>query len=111
MRQTLSLHAAALAVGVVALSGCAPTLPVLVHPVECPIAADQLAKRCAEPQAIADGATYGEVLQHYQLDRKALRDCAAHDRLLAEMIGLCQRAIQDYNARLDEINRHNAGKP
>ncbi|MDO9285520.1 MAG: hypothetical protein Q7U26_11520 [Aquabacterium sp.] len=101
----------AFAVALGALAGCAPTLPVVVAPINCPVPAEQLARRCQAPQAIANGATYGEVLQLHQLDRKALRDCAAHDQLLAEMIVQCQRTIQDYNDRLVEINRQISGKP
>ncbi|OGB08414.1 MAG: hypothetical protein A3E25_12520 [Burkholderiales bacterium RIFCSPHIGHO2_12_FULL_69_20] len=97
--------------GLHTLAGCAPTLPVVVAPINCPVSAEQLARRCQAPQAIANGATYGEVLQLHQLDRKALRDCAAHDRLLAEMIVQCQRTILDYNDRLVEINRRIADKP
>ena len=93
-----------------ALSTCAPTVPVVVQPIDCPISVDVLASRCAAPQTIANGATYGEVLLAHQLDRKALRDCAAHDQLLAEVILSCQSTIRDYNQRLTEINRANAAK-
>lgn len=103
--------AAAGVVGLALLAGCAPTLPVVVTPINCPVSAELLAQRCQAPQAIANGATFGEVLQLHQLDRKALRDCAARDQLLAEMIVQCQRTIQDYNDRLVEINRRIADKP
>lgn len=109
--QASSIRLAGLAAGLLALAGCAPTLPVVVAPINCPVPAELLAQRCQAPQAIANGATYGEVLQLHQLDRKALRDCAAHDQLLAEMIVKCQRTIQDYNDRLVEINRQISGKP
>lgn len=115
MRHPLRLQpvrrAAVLVAGLAVLSGCAPTLPVVVQPITCPVAAEVLARRCAAPQTIADGATYGEVLQAHQLDRKALRDCAAHDQLLAETIQQCQAAIQAYNDRLTELNRAIANKP
>ena len=94
-----------------ALSACAPTVPVVVQPIDCPVSAELLASRCAAPQALANGATYGSVLQAHQLDRKALRDCAAHDQLLAEMILRCQATIRDYNQRLAEINKAIAAKP
>jgi len=94
-----------------ALSACAPTVPVVVQPIDCPVSAELLASRCAAPQAIANGATYGTVLLAHQLDRKALRDCAAHDQLLADMILRCQSTIRDYNQRLAEINRAIAAKP
>lgn len=100
--------AAALLAAALALAGCAPTLPVLVEPIACPIDAALLARRCEAPQAIATGTTYGELLVLHQRDRQALRDCAAHDAALAGMVQACQRALADYNARLTEINRRNA---
>jgi len=91
-----------------ALAGCAPTLPVLVEPIGCPIDATVLARRCELPRTIPNGASYGDVLDLYQLDRKALRDCAAHDQAVAEMVQACQRTIQQYNDKLADINRRNA---
>lgn len=90
------------------LGGCAPTLPVLVEPIGCPIDATVLARRCELPRTIPNGATYGDVLDLYQLDRKALRDCAAHDQAVAEMVQACQRTIEQYNKNLADINRRNA---
>ena len=103
--------AAAGVVGLALPAGCAPTPPGGVTPINCPVSAELLAQRCQAPQAIANGATFGEVLQLHQLDRKALRDCAAHDQLLAEMIVQCQRPLQAYNDRLVEIHRRIADKP
>lgn len=94
-----------------ALAGCAPTLPVVVQPISCDISAEVLARRCAAPQLIPDGVSYGQVLQSYQTDRKSLRDCAAHDQLLADMIVACQGTIRQYNEKLVEINRTIANKP
>ena len=93
------------------LGACAPTVPVVVKPIDCPVSAEVLARRCAAPQAIADGISYGEVLQSYQLDRKSLRDCSAHDQLLAEMILACQATIKAYNDSLVDINRAISAKP
>ena len=94
-----------------ALSACAPTVPVVVQPIDCPVSAELLASRCAAPQTLANGATYGSVLLAHQLDRKALRDCAAHDQLLADVILRCQATIRDYKQRLAEINQAIAAKP
>ncbi len=101
---------AAVLVAAGALSGCAPTLPLLVEPLSCPIDAAVLARRCDAPQPIASGITYGELLLLHQRDRQALRDCAAHDAALAGMVQACQRAIEQYNAGLAELNRRNAEK-
>ncbi len=97
--------------GLAALGACAPTVPVVVKPIDCAVSAEVLARRCTAPQAITETSTYGEVLQSYLLDRKSLRDCAAHDQLLAEMILQCQATIKAYNDSLAEINRSIVGKP
>ncbi len=93
------------------LAGCAPTVPVVVAPVQCPDADAVLTQRCSAPQAIPDGATYGAVLELHQADRKALRDCAERHAALVQSALNCRKAVQDYNASLDEVNRRIANKP
>ena len=96
---------------IVAVLGCTRTVPVAVEPVGCPVTAEILAQRCEKPQPIADGATFGGMLQISELDRQALRDCAAHDRLLADIITKCRQALKEYNDRLSELNRKITNKP
>ena len=93
------------------LGGCAPTLPVIVKPVDCPVPADLLARRCDEPRPLPEGLSYADLIAIGIADRNALRRCALHDRLLADSIQACQKAIADYNDRLREINEKNAVKP
>jgi len=93
------------------LAGCAPTLPVVVAPVQCPDPAAVLTQRCSAPQAVPDEATYGAVLELHQADRKALRDCADRHAALVQSALNCQKAVQDYNASLVEVNRRIASKP
>jgi hypothetical protein len=93
------------------LGGCAPTLPVVVAPVQCPDPAAVLTQRCSAPQAVPDGATFGAVLELHQADRKALRDCADRHAALVQSALNCQKAVQDYNASLAEVNRRIANKP
>jgi hypothetical protein len=93
------------------LAGCAPTLPVVVAPVACPDPGTVLTQRCSAPQAIPDSATYGAVLELHQADRKALRDCADRHAALVQAAMNCQKAVQDYNASLVEVNRRIANKP
>jgi hypothetical protein len=90
------------------LSACAPTLPVIVQPVDCPVSAELLAQRCDEPRSLPDGLSYADLIAIGIADRYALRRCALHDRLLADSLQACQRAIQAYNATLREINAKNA---
>ena len=93
------------------LGGCAPTLPVIVKAIDCPVPADLLAQRCDAPRPVPDGISYADVIAIGIDDRKALQACAAHDKLLAAMILECQRTIKDYNERLVEINQKIATKP
>lgn len=106
-----ALHKAARWLIIVVLVGCTRTVPVVVGPVDCPVTAEILAKRCEAPQPLAAGATFGDVLRVSELDRKALRDCAAHDRLLTDIIAKCRQVLKEYNDKLEEINRKMANKP
>ena len=93
------------------LGACAPTLPVVVKPVDCPVPADLLDSSCELPRLLLDSLTYGDLIAIGIDDRKALRACAAHDRLLADMILACQRSIKAYNDQLVEINQKISAKP
>ncbi len=92
------------------LAACAPTLPVIVKPLDCPVPADLLAQRCDAPKPVPDGINYADVISLGIDDRQALRACAAHDRLLANLISECQQAIRAYNATLQELNDKIANK-
>ena len=96
---------------VTALVGCAPTLPVIVKPVDCPLPPEALTLRCDEPRVVADGLSYADLIAIAIDDRIALRACGRHDRYLAGVIQACQQAIKDYNDKLVEINQKIANKP
>ncbi len=100
-----------LAAGVLALAGCAATVPVVVQPVICPVDAALVAGRCATPKAIPERASFGDVLTLYQQDRQALQNCAQRAETLARLIEACQATMVQYNQRLLEINRANTTKP
>ena len=109
VRAATALAAAAAALAI--LAGCAPTLPVVVKPIDCPVPADLLAQRCDDPRPVADGISFADVIAIGIDDRKALRACAAHDRLMADMVLACQRTLKDYNDKLVEINQKMSAKP
>ena len=111
MARLLFATTAPAAVLALLLTGCAPTLPVVVAPVTCPAADAVLTQRCSAPQTVPDGSTFGAVLELHQADRKALRDCADRHAALVQAALNCQKAVQDYNASLDEVNRRIANKP
>jgi hypothetical protein len=93
------------------LTGCAPTLPRMPEPIDCPVPEAVLAQRCADPVPLADGATYGDVIAAAIDDRKALRACSAHDRLLVQTLQECHAAIDRYKAQIRSINESFGGKP
>ena len=103
--------AAAAATACALLAGCAPTLPVVVKAIDCAVPADLLAQRCDDPRPVADGISFADVIAIGIDDRKALRACAAHDRVLADMVLACQRTLKDYNDKLVEINQKILAKP
>ena len=94
-----------------ALAGCAATVPVVVQPINCPVDAALLAGRCATPKTIPDSSNFGDVLTLYQQDRQALQNCAQRAETLARLIEACQSTLVQYNQRLLEINRANTSKP
>jgi hypothetical protein len=94
-----------------ALAGCGTTVSLVPEPLNCPVAPDVLAQRCPEPQTLPDGANYGALVKAGVDDRAALRLCARHDQLLAEAIRDCNAAIDQYKARIREINAAATGKP
>ena len=102
--------AAALA-GVIVVAGCGTTVSLVPEPLNCPVSQDVIAQRCAEPVALADGATYGDLAKAGVDDRASLRLCARHDQLLADAIRDCNAAIDQYKARIKQINDQLAGKP
>jgi hypothetical protein len=93
------------------LGGCAPTLPRMPEPIDCPVSEAVLAQRCADPLPLADGVTYGDVIAAAIDDRKALRACSAHDRLLVQTLQECRAAIDRYRAQIRGINESFGGKP
>ena len=98
----------------VVLSACAPTLPVVVKPLDCPLPAEALTRRCDAPGALpATGAafSYADLIVTGIDDRNALRACAKDYQYLAGVVAECQRAIKDYNDKLVEINQKIANKP
>jgi hypothetical protein len=93
------------------LTGCSSTVVKLEEAIPCPISVSGLAETCTPPVAVADGATYADILVTTQTDRKSLRTCAAHDDLLRQTIDACNAAIAKHNEAVKEINQKYATKP
>ncbi len=112
-RQDIAQRAAA-GVVLALLTACAPTLPVIVKPVDCPVPAEALTRRCDGPRPLpAPGAavSYADLIGIGIEDRNALRACAKDYQYLAGVVAECQKAIKDYNDKLVEINQKIANKP
>ena len=96
------------------LSACAPTLPVIVKPVDCPVPPEALTRRCDDPRALpalGTAVSYADLIGIALDDRNALRACAKDYQYLAGVVAECQKAIKDYNDKLVEINQKIANKP
>lgn len=87
--------------------GCCPTLTVAPHAIRCDAAVELLATKCALPTQIADDATFAAVVDAMRSDRKALRDCGVTLDVLRDSINRCNRATDDFNKKIDEINEKN----
>ena len=92
-------------------AGCSATVNVLPEPLACPVSPEVLAQRCAEPVALADGATFGDLVKASVEDRNSLRVCARHDRLLADSLMACNAALENYKLKIREINDKVGKKP
>jgi hypothetical protein len=98
----------------VMLSACAPTLPVVVKPLDCPVPAEMLTRHCDVPGLLpAPGAafSYADLIGIGIDDRNALRACARDYQYLAGVVAECQKVIKDYNDKLVEINQKITNKP
>jgi hypothetical protein len=101
----------ALLAAMAALGGCGTTVAVLPESLTCPVGNDVLDKTCDRPVALADGASFQDLLKAGIDDRNALRQCELRRQELADAMRRCNRAIDDYMVRIREINKANAAKP
>ncbi len=86
------------------LAGC-KTVTVVPHAVQCDVGVELLASRCATPKPIANDATYATLVDTMQADRKALQECGVTADTLREAISRCNQAIDEYNKKIDAINK------
>ena len=93
------------------LGACAPVLPVIVPPMDCPVSQALLDQRCDEPRPLPDGMSYADLIAVGMADRHALRRCALHDKVLADSLRACQEAIKVYNGKLELINQRAQARP
>lgn len=101
--KALGLTLTPLLLGSLFIGGC-KTLTVVPHAVNCEVSAEMLAGKCAEPRPITNDTTYAALVDTMQADRKALRECSVTADTLRDAIRHCNRAIAEYNRKIDAIN-------
>lgn len=89
---------------VAALAGCTRTLPVAMHANRCEPGAMQA---CAAPMKLAHDATYAQLVDALLADRQALRECTLSSNALRASIDLCNQASDEFNNKIDAVNRLN----
>jgi hypothetical protein len=88
--------------------GCTTTaVPVVKEALKCD-APPSLLAACAEPVAIKQGVTFGEMITLTAADRDAFQACALRHKSLAELVTACNASIEKYNAEIRELNKRNA---
>jgi hypothetical protein len=94
------------------LAGCSHTkIPVISPSMECPVTEEDLAAKCAEPETVAAGATYEDLIVVAMTDRKNLIECEKNRQLLQNSINKCNIGIRQYNEKIGEFNKMYSGKP
>jgi hypothetical protein len=92
-------------------AGCSATVNLVPEPLSCPLPKPEAELRCAGPMALADGATYGDIVKAGVEDRNALRVCARNTQLLVQTMTACTEATERYKLQIREINDKLGKKP
>jgi hypothetical protein len=92
-------------------AGCSTTVNLVPEPLSCPLPKTDAELRCAGPVALADGATYGDLVKASVEDRNALRVCARNTQLLVQTMTACAEATERYKVQIREINDKLGKKP
>jgi hypothetical protein len=81
------------------------TVPVVPHAFDCAVSPELLASTCATPGPVANDATYAQLVDIMQADRKALQECGITTAALREALRRCNQAAAEYNQKIDALNR------
>lgn len=94
------------------LAGCGTTVKMLPESLDCPVLPERLDTACAAPQALADGASFEQLIRASILDRQALQVCEKRRADLAASVRLCNKAVAEHLATLRALNQAaQAGQP
>ena len=91
-----------LTLGVPLLGACSHYVPVIPPAVQCEVP-ETLLQGCEQPVALAEGLTFGELLQTLQIDRQNLQRCAVQQADLSQAVRSCQERLRQHNQKLAEI--------
>lgn len=91
-------------------SGCGGTVSVVPHAVRCDAKEDLLASKCAKPRTIPDDAIFADIVSTMREDRQALQECSIALDALRDSLNRCNQQTDEFNTKVDEINRLNAAK-
>lgn len=90
--------------GSLLITGC-KTLPVASHAIGCEVSAELLASKCAAPAPVTNDTTYAALVDTMQADRKALQECGNMADALRGSLLRCNQAADEYNGKIDALNR------
>jgi hypothetical protein len=92
------------------LCACGTTVvPVVKEAIKCEPPAGMLAA-CDTPSALADGVTFGGMIDVSQRDRDALRLCGARHEDLVKALADCNARIDQHNAEIRKLNAQSTGQ-
>lgn len=101
--KALGVKLTAISLACLLTAGC-KTVTVVPHALNCDASAELLASKCAAPRQIAGNTTYAMLVDTMQMDRQALQECGIAAEALRDSIRRCNRATDEYNKRIDELN-------
>ena len=89
------------------IAGCTTPVPVVPHAIRCELGADLQSSRCPTPKPLPEDATFQTLVDTMLADRQALRECGLTAKALRDSIDKCNQATDDFNKKIDEMNKSN----
>lgn len=91
------------------LVSCTRVVPLVPHAIPCEVSDELLAKECAKPSQLSEGTTFMDLVDKMRSDRKALQECDISQAALRESIKTCNKRIEEFNRKIDDLNNKNKG--
>ncbi|MCK9201128.1 MAG: hypothetical protein M0P59_10060 [Gallionella sp.] len=93
--------------GSIFAAGCTTPVPVVPHAIRCELSAELQAGNCSAPKPLPEDATFQTLVDTMLTDRQALRECGLTANALRDSINKCNQATDDFNKKIDELNKSN----